>query len=102
MIQVLEQHISLAHYVVLLVALQNHLLVEYFNRVDGVLLFVPRGKHLSEASLANGAQKLEITRLDMLLLRWAQVDHFLAAVRGDGHSLLGIVIILDAVLYTSI
>lgn len=42
MVQILQQHIPLAHNVILLVALENHLLVEYFDGVDGVLLFVAR------------------------------------------------------------
>lgn len=85
MVQVLQQHISLTHNVVLLVALEDHLLVEYFNGVDGVLFLVSSREDLTEAALADGAQELKVTRLDAGLLRGAEVDHLLAAVGGDGH-----------------
>lgn len=80
MVQVLEQHISLAHYVILFIALENHLLVEYFNCVDGVLLLVLRREDFPKGSFPDSAEKLKITWLHVLLLRLTEIEHLLADI----------------------
>lgn len=102
MIEIFEQNITLAHYMVLFVSFQDHLFVEHFHRIDGVFLLVFRGVNLSEAALSNGAKKFKITRLYMILLRGAQIDHLVTVVRGDRKTVIMIVIIFDAVLHQPI